>query len=252
MRTLTLDSGWRFRPEQREPPYPRIQIQPWPWMPASVPRNVHLDLAANQVIPNPLTRRHELGVQWIDTCSWHYEVEFEWTLLDGEYVSLEFDGLDTICDIFLNGELVGHHDNFFLPARIDVTEHLSQGSNLLRVVFHSAVEVGESRRHQWCLENGFSAKTVHFDERAFVRKPAFAFGWDWGPRLVGCGIIAPVRLIGSHDLRPVLNVEIRPDGDTFLVTASVENDGGESTFHFETGEAQTNVQVECRELNRSQ
>ena len=30
--------------------------------------------------------------------------------------------------------------------------------------------------------------------RAYVRKAQFHFGWDWGPKLTGCGIWKEVRL----------------------------------------------------------
>ena len=70
-----------------------------------------------------------------------------------------------------------------------------QGSNELCIRFASAVRAGEVRRKAYFDRNGVAWKTSAFDERAFVRKPGYMFGWDWGPRLVGCGMAGTVSLL---------------------------------------------------------
>ena len=46
------------------------------------------------------------------------------------------------------------------------------------------------------------------EQWGYCRKPAFHFGWDWGPRLVTCGIFKPVYLRG-YDLIRIDNVLIK-------------------------------------------
>ena len=42
-----------------------------------MPGDVHLDLLANKRIPDPFFRDNEAKLQWIDSASWEYEVNFE-------------------------------------------------------------------------------------------------------------------------------------------------------------------------------
>lgn len=48
-----------------------------------------------------------------------------------------FEGLDTFCDIFLNGQLVAHTDNMFIAHRFAVKDKLHKGSNTLELKFAS-------------------------------------------------------------------------------------------------------------------
>jgi hypothetical protein len=46
---------------------------------------------------------------------------------------LEFDGIFQIADIYINGEFAGHHEGGYTGFQIDVSDHLTQGPNLLAV-----------------------------------------------------------------------------------------------------------------------
>lgn len=58
----------------------------------------------------------------------------------GEFTSLCFDGVDYFADVFLNGELLGHHTGYFNPFEFDVTKNLRSGINLLAVRVDSPYE----------------------------------------------------------------------------------------------------------------
>jgi beta-mannosidase len=189
-----LHSDWEFA--EKSWPGGKVATVQTGWLPAQVPGHVHLDLMANGIIADPFERMNELGCQWVDRADWSYKTTFQWTPKDGcPRRVLRFEGLDTICSIFLNGELVAEHDNMFIPLEVDVTEKLAEGPNELRIDFQSAVRVGEERRKEYFEKNGIKDDTLWFEERAFVRKAQYMFGWDWGPRLVSCGIWRPVCLI---------------------------------------------------------
>ena len=49
-------------------------------------------------------------------------------------LALVFDGLDTLAEVRLNGELLGRADNMFRTWRWDVTGRLRPGANELAVV----------------------------------------------------------------------------------------------------------------------
>lgn len=174
------------------------------WVSAQVPGHVHLDLVRAGVIGDPFFRKQERSCQWVDEADWTYRTTFTVDAArlasQGEHGRhfLHFHGLDTLARVFLNGALVGSAENFFLAHRFDVTDALKAGANELRVEFDSALRVGRERASVY-LGDGSSKRGAgsyfNFGPRAFVRKPQYMFGWDWGPELVSCGIWQPVELI---------------------------------------------------------
>jgi beta-mannosidase len=207
------------------------------WLPANVPGHVHEDLRLSGVISDPFAELFELGCQWVDEEDWSYKTTFEVQRDSGlPRRVLRFEGLDTLATISLDGEVIARHENMFVPLEIDVT-HLDEGSHELRVDFESAVRVGRERRSRYFAAENLAESTLRFDERAFVRKAQYMFGWDWGPRLVSCGIWQPVRLI-AHAGR-LLDVNITqahlPDGSVELECRS-RVDGEGEVLHFVEGQ----------------
>ncbi|HMS54018.1 MAG TPA: hypothetical protein PKA27_01335 [Fimbriimonadaceae bacterium] len=167
-----------------------------PWLPAVVPGHVHEALIANRVIRDPFDGLHEVGAEWVDETDWEYSLEFDWQPSDHQpFRVLRFECLDTVCEVELNGQFLGHAANMFLPVEYDVTQLLNPGTNRLKVRFKSAVQEGIKLRRAYFEQEGLPWSTDWFDERAFVRKAQYMTGWDWGPRLVSCGIPGTVSLI---------------------------------------------------------
>lgn len=229
VRTTFISSGWSFSSAtwRKAPGY--LACSKLEWLPAQVPGHVHVDLVHNGVIGNPFEAKHELGCQWVDQETWCYRVEFVASPQGpARYRRLRFSGLDTVCEVRLNGELVAEHDNMFVPLEVDVAGRLGDGVNSLEVTFLPAVAVGERRRADYFAAEGLPSDLVRFEERAFLRKAAYMFGWDWGPRLVSAGIWQPVALL-EYDAR-LLDVHVRqehlPNGDVAVqCTSELEGDG---------------------------
>lgn len=170
------------------------------WREAVVPGHVHCDLMRHGLIADPFVRENEKDCQWVDDRDWSYRCVFDWSSTTGlPRRVLRFEGLDTICSVFLNGEKIAEHDSMFVVLEIDVSSLLHEGANELRVDFLSAVRIGLERKAAYLASHGLAGDTPNFDERAFVRKAQYMFGWDWGPRLVSCGIWKPVVLVESAD-----------------------------------------------------
>jgi beta-mannosidase len=165
-------------------------------MPAEVPGHVHDDLVRAGVIPDPFRRMNERGVQWVDETDWEYETTFAWDEAPGDVV-LRFEGLDTIAEVYLNDESLGTSDCMFAAVEFPVTGRLKPGANVLRVVFRSARRIGRRRQEEWhdSGEDTMPRAWNVWDERAFVRKAQYMYGWDWGPELASCGIWKPVSLV---------------------------------------------------------
>jgi beta-mannosidase len=117
------------------------------------------------------------------------------SVLKRSVVRMKFNGIDTYADIFINEKKVLHCDNAHRSWEIDVRDILKPSGNVMRVLFYSPFPMAEK-----------ALKTLPYPlpgdpVRAVIRKPQFHFGWDWGPKLVTCGITAPVELISYDDAR---------------------------------------------------
>jgi len=189
-----LDRGWLFRQGATNP----AQTEDQGWMAATVPGDVHLDLLANKKIPDPFVRDNEAKLQWIEKESWEYRLDFDVTpaLMERNNIDLVFDGLDAAAQVFLNGDLVLTADNMFRVWRVPVKAQLHPGKNHLWIAFPSPIKAAAvvAAGDPW------RAKTKT-DEKTYIRKAAYEYGWDWGPRFVTSGIWRPVHLEGWNKVR---------------------------------------------------
>ena len=183
---VALDHGWQFRQMVAG-----AQQSESGWMPATVPGDVHLDLLANKKIPDPFVRDNEAKLQWIENESWEYRLNFDATaaMLARSNLDLVFDGLDAASQVYVNGVPVLNADNSFRIWRVAVKRHLHAGKNLLRVVFPSPIKAAEAA----AASDPFRLQSKTAD-KTYIRKAAFEYGWDWGPRFVTSGIWRPVRI----------------------------------------------------------
>jgi beta-mannosidase len=183
---LALDSGWQFRQITTAP-----QAAEAGWLPATVPGDVHLDLLANKKIDDPFYRDNESKLQWIENASWEYRDTFDVSaaLLARANIDLVFDELDSTAQVLLNGTQILNTDDSFRIWRISAKKYLHPGSNSLYVVFPSPIAAAQlvAAMDPWQARTGTAPKT-------YIRKPAYEYGWDWGPRFVTSGIWRPVRL----------------------------------------------------------
>jgi beta-mannosidase len=183
---LALDHGWQFRQIMAS----GAQAENG-WLPATVPGDVHLDLLANKKIPDPFYRDNEAKLQWIEKESWEYQLSFEVTpeLLARSNVDLVFDGLDAAAQVYVNDAQVLSADNSFRVWRVPVKGRLHAGKNLLRAVFPSPVKAAQEAAASDLFR--LRSKT---EDKTYIRKAAYEYGWDWGPRFVTSGIWKPVRI----------------------------------------------------------
>ena len=195
---------------------------------ARVPGCVQMDLMANGEIPDPYYRTNEDSLQWIGEKDWVYRTEFsvEPGMFERENLELVFKGLDTYADVYLNNAPVLKADNFFREWRVDTKPLLKQGKNTLEIRFSSPVKVGEKKKEE--------SKIPLEYEYAYTRKPAYHFGWDWGPIYLTQGIWQPILLEGWD------NARIR---DMWINQNSLSNKKADLTLLYEI-EADKEVDVE--------
>jgi len=205
---LPLNSGWEFHQlisgpvVQSATPSSNDASQ---WHPAVVPGSVHLDLLRNKLIPEPFYRDNEAKLQWIENADWEYRTTVQVTpaLLAQKNVDLVFEGLDAYAKVYLNDKLVLTADNMFREWRVNVKAGLKAGGNSLRIVFPSPIKVA----NEIAASDPWQPKT-RVEPKTYVRKAAYEYGWDWGPRFVTSGVWRPARLEAWDDVR-ISNVHIR-------------------------------------------
>lgn len=188
---MDITSGWQFK-----------QADSGEWLPATVPGTVHTDLLANKKIEDPFYRTNERNLQWIDKKDWIYlnTVKIDSATLLKENIEIDFKGLDTYADVYVNDSLVLKADNMFREWKADCKKFLKAGDNQIKVYFHSPIKIGlqELEKHGYGLpaSNDQSENGGVGDKKVsvFTRKAGYHYGWDWGPRFVTSGIWRPVSL----------------------------------------------------------
>ena len=207
---------------------------------ASVPGSVYSDLIENHKMEDPYYRDNELKALKLMDQDYEYRRNFSVSkkLLMCEEVILHFDGLDTLADIFINGQHIAYVYNMHRTWEFEVKKWLREENNELRIIFHSPtkfIEEADKKQHIGGSEDAM---------RGFpqLRKAHCMFGWDWGPRLPDMGIWRDVKLLGIDEAR-IESVYIAQEHQVGKVTLKFSVDiartGGKHSikFHDESGKA---------------
>ena len=132
-----------------------------------------------------------------DDCEFYCDFVPEGELFQSEKITMTFYGLDTLAQVYLNGDLLFSSDNMFVTYRHDVTQNLLKGNNRLTVKFSSPLVFAE---------NAYKDRPLYGVEGTVpgyqhIRKAHYSFGWDWGPQLPDMGIWRDVELSGASVCR---------------------------------------------------
>lgn len=193
-----ISKGWELK-----------QVRGNNWYPATVPGVVQSDLLNNKIIEDPFYRLNERGIQWVDKEDWEYKTTLEISpeLFSKDNIELDFKGLDTYADVYLNDSLILQANNMFREWKVDVKGLIKQTGNELRVYFHSPIKVDipkfDALHYPLEAGNDQSENGGVFDKKVsvFARKAGYHYGWDWGPRIVTSGIWRPVYVVGWNNAR---------------------------------------------------
>jgi len=200
--------------------------------PAAPPSSIYDDLGSCGMLKegHPYYRFNELGYRWVAHSEWTYTATFDWPAssdaiasvlhkkkngygsysMDGMLL-LEFEGLDTLATIYLNGAVLGTSDNMFNKYTFTVTGKLKERNNIT-IAFANPIVYGNDRQNDYpfkvpvtqfpnfltASENPKAKWLPSPGGRNFVRKAQSDFGWDWGPALIGAGVWKPVHILALH------------------------------------------------------
>ncbi len=154
-----------------------------------VPGNFELSLEESGIVPEIYKGTNILLLQKYEGYHVFYSRYFEYSACDGCTPLLQFEGIDTLSEIIINGKVCGKTDNMFLPHSF-VLQNLVEGRN--EIIVHIFPVCLEARKKELSVGNATVNKYNY--ESLHVRKAAHMYGWDIMPRCVSCGIFRPVYL----------------------------------------------------------
>ncbi len=185
-----------------------------------IPGSVYSILLENGLMEDPFYRNNELKAVALMDNEFTFERSFE---IDpnGDKILIHFDGIDTLCNIYVNDNFVAFCNNMHRTWEFDITQNLVSGENKIKLVFPSLdAYIKEKYKEQSvfgtadCME-GF----------AYVRKAHCMMGWDWGPRLPDAGIFRKVYLIRKNSARiEELRLVQRHENGKVFVKPTVKTD----------------------------
>ena len=212
-----LQAQWEFRMlpgDAQGAAHPGLQQ----WRTAKVPGSVHTDLLAHGLIRDPYVGAPEAELQWIGLADWEYRARFDVdaATLARPNAELRFDGLDTYAEVTLNGKPLLRADNAHRTWRARVEGRLRAKGNELQIVFRSPIRTllpgVQAMPHR--IAGNYPSPCGDEPKDAmvgnFARKPAYHFGWDWGPRYVTAGVWRGVDL-QAWDAHRLTDLAVRTD-----------------------------------------
>ena len=190
----------------------------YPELYAETPCSMYSALLAEKLIDNPFFGGNEEKITKLSEKDCVFKTEFEISEdLENKNAILRFNGLDTLCDITLNGCPVCSMDNMHRRYDIDCAKYLRIGKNQISIYFHSPLEyVKRADARMKLFVNPDSTPGA-----AHIRKASYMFGWDWGPTLPDMGIFRDAELFifsGAMLDNLFITQKHTPDGVVLAVT----------------------------------
>ena len=194
------------------------------WMPVSIPGSVISALLENGKIDDPYYRTNEYEVREMMRKDYVFEKTFDVDekILAMNDIELVCDGLDTIAEIYLNGQCIGKADNMHRTWRFDCRGILEE-KNILQIIFRSPIEYVENYKETEGNEiTNIAAGAMKGNQ--YIRKAHSMFGWDWGAQLPDMGIWRNIRIEAFDRMRltePLIEQQHSPEGVTLKVKAQL-------------------------------
>lgn len=153
-----------------------------PWLPATVPGSVVTDLWRAGELPDPYHGRNSRAAEWTGTRSWVYRHDVDLPALrDGEWATLQLDGIDPSGRVFCDGHELARVDGLYRPVRVRLaTGPVAAATHRLAVVVDPVPA---------------SVPQVGRTEEVSVHRPRMNEGWDFCPRFPHQGIWRHARIV---------------------------------------------------------
>ncbi len=164
-----LAEGWRLWPDD----------QPETVYPATVPGTVLTSLVDNGIYPDPYFGLNNLSIpDSLCRTDWWYAIDFDSPEQpEGKESWLEFEGINYIAEVNLNGKRIGKIKGAFHRGQFDVTGLLKAVDNHLLVKIRPPHNPGIPHEQSPQAGNGGNGGQLCMDGPTFIASE----GWDWVP-----------------------------------------------------------------------
>lgn len=161
------------------------------WISTQTPKDIHSILIENKLIEHPYYQARDMDCRFVEQMIWVYRTELmiPEELVGHGALELKLEGVDTYASVLLNGKEIAFLNNMFVEHSIEISDKVSAGRNTLCLEF----DLMGKHASQKDLPEGFW--TNYSTERAYARKAAYHYGWDWTSRIATIGLWKPVSLI---------------------------------------------------------
>lgn len=168
-----------------------------------IPGDVHSALLQAGKIKDPYWGKNEIDLQYLNREDWVFSrlFQLEEAFIQSPSVCINFDSIDTIAEVTINGHVIGYSDNMFVRRRWEVKPFLLVGENKLIVKIRSAENEAALRALELPYEVPGCEYPVQSSNRNLVRKVQCHAGWDWGCCLMVAGLYGEIYLNTAQPVR---------------------------------------------------
>ena len=174
------------------------------WLPGTVPGTVQSDLLSLGHILDPFLENNLAACRWVEGLDWWYRAVLPLQLDPGQRAFLEFDGVDTLSALFVNGQELRRHEGMFSRQTVEIPPALAanpEAELAVRLWSSDALPRYEltAGEQVWSRVAGMAQSSFRpFDDRLATLKAPMHSGWDFAPRLRTMGIWDDARLVVCH------------------------------------------------------
>ena len=161
-------------------------------IPAVVPGNFELDMVRAGLLENPYWGSHITKLRELEDRHLFYRTSFDLpAVAENELPILKLEGIDTIFDLYINGEWIYGGENMFMSYEIPLNSDMplkTEGNQLLVHIHPTMIEAQRNVVPP-------SAGMFPFGYASlYARKAPSSFGWDILCRAVSGGLWRPVYI----------------------------------------------------------
>ncbi len=149
-----------------------------------IPGTIHTILLAANQITEPYWGYNDINLRYLIYTPWTFRKNFSLTndSLTLTQFTLNFDQIDTVANITLNGCFIGQTNNMFIGYIFNVMRICLQSNNELRIDFESPVmyALNQARAYNDSVPPDCTPDIQHGECHVqFIRKEPCSFSWDW-------------------------------------------------------------------------
>lgn len=194
---------WAYSNAINQPGKPDAQVV----VRALVPGSVQKALLDGGHLPDWNQGLNAQACEWVENRHWIYEAALpdEW-FDQGKSYRLRCLGLDYAGHVYLNGREAGQFCGTHVPHVFDLTRHLTEKGNVLRIQFDIAP--------RWLGQFGRTSQMTEWKTR-------FNYTWDWQPRLVQIGIWDAISIEEITGGIEIASLNVTTDADVGSATGIV-------------------------------